>query len=410
MSRAEDTAVEAYHYLFPLVLMDVTRRQMTAGGRHANRLIHRRQYPDAADRGVVRPNFDTLYSAAWLDLTEPVVLSVPEADRYTIFPLYDMWTDVFASFGTRTAFGDFAVVGPGWTGAVPEGAHRIEAPTPAVWLIGRTQTNGPDDYAAVHAYQDAVRLTPVGSAEPEPDGDDEPVGPEEPMRQVQAMSAAGFFSTGCRLLARHGAHPTDHAVLMRMAGIGLRPGPLDEVHPALEAAPATAQAGMRRVLEASGRLVNGWRLQTSGMGVWGNDYARRAAFALIGLGALPVEDAVYPICAVDADGMPLTGDQDYVLRFEADALPPVRAFWSVTVYDQEGYQVPNAIDRFTLGDRDALTYGPDGSLELHVRSEPADTNWLPSPPGQPFTLTMRLYDCEPAVVNGTWDPPPVRRA
>src|SRR5687768_5373032 len=163
---AYEIGVEAYTYLYPLVLMDATRRQAVnveagkAFGRGPmNAFTHVPIFPPAEFRDVVRPNFDTLYSIAWLDLTtEPVVLSVPDAaGRYYLLPMLDMWTDVFAVPGKRTTgtqAGRFAVVPQGWTGALPEGMERIDAPTPYVWIIGRTQANGPADYEAVNHFQD----------------------------------------------------------------------------------------------------------------------------------------------------------------------------------------------------------------------------------------------------------------
>ena len=153
--------------------MDVTRRLMTnvpagkkAGMGPANVFHHFREYPPADFREVVRPNFDTLYSSAWLDLTkEPMIVSVPDtAGRYYLLPLYDMWTDVYASPGKRTS-GTPPPATPssrkGWTGKLPAGVERIDSPTAYNWIIGRTQTNGPKDYAAVHAVQDGFRITPL---------------------------------------------------------------------------------------------------------------------------------------------------------------------------------------------------------------------------------------------------------
>src|SRR5262249_46619865 len=152
---------DAYTYLYPLVTMEATRRQMinmAAGAKPGfgppNEFHHIRAFPPADFRAVVRPNFDTLYSSAWLDLSAgPVVVRAPDtSDRYYMLPMLDMWTDVFASPGKRTSgtsAQEYLLIAPGYRGDVPASTPVIEAPTPWVWVIGRTQTNGPADYAAV---------------------------------------------------------------------------------------------------------------------------------------------------------------------------------------------------------------------------------------------------------------------
>jgi hypothetical protein len=148
------------------------------------------------------------------------------------------------------------------------------------------------------------------------------------------------------------------------------------------------------------------------MGVYGNFYVKRAVVAMVGLGANSPEDAVYPILLADADGSPLAGDNDYVLHFDKTELPPVHAFWSVTMYDAEGFQVANSLNRFAIGDRDPLQYNPDGSLDLYLQHQSPgpgkEANWLPAPQG-PLGVTMRLYSPQAPVLNGTWTPPAVRR-
>src|ERR1700689_3660811 len=180
--EAHAIGVDAYIYFYPLILMDLTRKQSTNilmpefGKGPMNTFVNVPAYPPADFKGVVRSNFDTLYSIAWLDLTgEPVVVSAPATNgRYYLLPMLDMWTDVFASPGWRTTgtgAADFLVTPPGWTGKVPEGLSRIAAPTPYVWIIGRTKTDGPADYDAVHTIQAGDKVTPVsrwgkGPAEP----------------------------------------------------------------------------------------------------------------------------------------------------------------------------------------------------------------------------------------------------
>jgi hypothetical protein len=421
---------EAYIYLYPLLTMDLTRRQLTntpagtrPGGGPPNTFHHIREFPPADFRAVVRPNFDTLYSSAWLDLTAgPVRVSVPDSgDRYYMLPMLDMWTDVFAAPGKRTSGTgpqDYLLVGPGFRGELPADAEVIHAPTPYVWVIGRTQTNGPADYPAVREFQDGLRITPPAGTPPfvvDPQVDTV----TEPLRQVDALTAVDFFSRAARLLAVIPAHLTDNSQLMRMSRLGLVPGrPFDagrfdagqlaEIQAGAAEALKKLHTGVRHVALP----VNGWVVLTGSMGVYGNEYFRRALVTLVGLGANPAQDAIYPLLVADTDGHPTMGDNDYVLHFDADRLPPVQAFWSVTMYDAEGFQAANELGRFALGDRDPLTYNPDGSLDIylqHTRPGPdRESNWLPMPTG-PVGITLRLYAPEPAVLDGTWTPPAVRR-
>ena len=423
-------AYEAFVYLYPLVTMDVTRLQVRnmpegtgPGSGPPNRFSHLRAFPTADFRAVVRPNFDTLYSSAWLDLTAgPVKLTAPDTDdRYYMLPCLDMWTDVFANPGKRTTgtdAGEWIVVGPGYGGELPAGLPVITAPTPHVWIIGRTQTNGVADYPAVHAVQDGYVVTPLGDA-PEVRVDPDHDVTTEPLTTVNGMAALDFFAYAAELLTVNPPHLTDFSQLARIAKLGIRPGrPFDasrftnDERRQIEAGRTDALADMTASLPTIGRSANGWTVMTEQIGVYGNAYFKRAVVTLVGLGANPPEDAVYPLLNADADGDAVTGDRDYVIHFAADALPPVSAFWSVTMYDAEGYQVANELDRFALGDRDALTYGADGSLTLYLQhANPGperESNWLPAPLG-PLGVTMRLYAPRAEVLDGRWVPPVVTR-
>ncbi len=422
---------EAALYFYPLVMMDVTRRQSinTPAGTKAgfgapNEFHHFRAFPTADMRAVVLPNFDTLYSLAWLDLTAgPVILHAPDTDnRYYMLPLLDMWTDVFATLGKRTTgtdAQDFVIAGPGYTGDLPAGLAVIAAPTPHVWIIGRTQTNGPADYDAVRKVQDGYGITPLGKpVEHVVDaGCDLST---EPPQTVNSMSAVDFFSYAANLLTTNPPHGSDFDQLARIANLGIAAGRAfdadgfsAEQRAEIDAGYAAAQHDMRAALPTLGASVNGWITFTETMGVYGNYYFKRAVVALIGLGSNPPEDAVYPLLITDADGNATTGDNDYTIHFDADKLPPVSAFWSVTMYDGDGFQVANELDRFAIGDRDPLTYNADGSLDLylqHTKPGPQhEPNWLPAPLA-PFGLTMRLYAPKREVITGQWHPPPLHRA
>jgi len=427
-------ATDAYLYLYPLVMMETSRRVLTntAYGVKVARgpmgaFVHTRAFPPASFKAVVRPNFDTLYSSAWLDLTnEPYIISLPAFhDRFFMLPLYDMWTEIFASPGTRTNGSEpftFALCDPSWHGVLPSGVERIDAPTSTVWIIGRTETRGEDDYANVHALQDAMRLAPLSTwpaFEPPPFVKDERVDMSTPpMLQVEALGARDFFLLASELLTRHASHPTDWGIIKRMERTGFvvgRPFDLEQVDAPVRTAYEKAHAGasmqMHQRFETLVPFVNGWS-SIGDMGVWGNAYLKRAMIALAGLGANPPEESLYPNLQRDDHGEALDGASRYVLRFEADATPPVEAFWSLTVYDPRGFPVANELNRCALGDRDHLIHAADGSLEILLAHERPDDewipNWLPVPLGR-FMVTLRLYLPRAEALNGRWTPPPARR-
>lgn len=421
-------AAETYIYLYPLVLMEITRRQMTSqpDAGPIGTFTHMREFPPGDFRDVVRPNYDTLYSVAWLDLRGgPVTMSVPDTHgRYYLLPMLDMWTDVFAVPGTRTtgtAAARYSVLPPGWRGRVPEGTVPIQAPTSYAWVIGRTQANGPADYPDARRVQDGLSITPAGPGNPVPTPRAEVADTDTPPpEQVAAMTGAMFFGLAADLLELHPPHPTDWSVLARAERVGLHPErpfrytALDTAtKDAVDAAPAEARRLINDAMPRMARVVNGWQMNTETMGVYGNNYLKRAIIALVGLGANQPEDAVYPVNLTDATGQPVDGRNDYVLHFAKGELPPAAAFWSVTMYDPEGYPVPNPAGRYAIGDRDNLSYNGDGSLDLYIQHDnpgpDREANWLPAPVGAPLGITMRLYAPAPEVLDGRWNPPPITR-
>jgi len=432
---AHAIGVQAYLYLYPLVTMDLTRRQLTnvahAEGIAAppNSFANVPAFPTADMKVVVRPNFDTLYSSGWVDLTkEPVIVSAPDTGgRYYLLPMLDMWTDVFASPGWRTtgtAAHSWAVVPPGWTGTLPDGVDRIDAPTAYVWIIGRTKTDGPTDYDAVHKIQAGYRLTPLSRwgkpAEPVTGSVDPAVDMKTPPKlQVDGMSADKYFAYAAELMKLQRPHLTDQPIVAQMQQIGLESGkPFDlskadaAVQRALRSVPEDAQKLMAWKVKTLARVVNYWSMNTDTMGVYGNYYLKRAMVAQLGLGANVPEDAIYPLNLADETGRPLDGAGRYVLHFDKAAIPPASAFWSVTLYDPEGYQVANPLNRFAVSSWMPFHYNPDGSLDLWFQNDnpgPAkEANWLPAPKG-PFNLTLRLYAPRAEALTGQWNPPAVSR-
>ena len=435
--EAHAIGVDAYLYFYPLITMDITRRVSTnveagkvQGGGPANLFSNFSAFPTADFKIVVRPNFDTLYSSAWLDLTaEPVIVSVPDTGgRYYLLPMMDMWTDVFASPGWRTTgtqAGNFLIAPPGWSGSVPAGVTRINAPTPYVWIIGRTKTDGPADYEAVHKLQAGYTITQLSdwgkAAKPVETKIDPTVDMKTPPKvQVDTMPAGKFFAYAAELLKVNPPQITDQPIIARMRRIGIEVGrsfDLEKADPAirngLAKAPEEAQQLMTWKVPTMARVVNGWSMNTDTMGVYGNYYLKRAIVAQMGLGANVPEDAFYPINLADESGKPLDGANKYILHFDKGATPPADAFWSVTLYDSDGYQVGNSLNRFALSSWMPFKYNADGSLDLYFQNESPgagkETNWLPAPKA-PFNLTMRIYAPRSEALTGKWNPPPVMRA
>jgi hypothetical protein len=428
--EAQNIALEAYIYFYPLVIMDVTRKHFTNieadkkfGRGPMNTFTHARTFPPATFRGATHPNFDTLYSLSWLDLTKgPVVISVPDTHgRYYLLQMLDMWTNTFAGVGKRTTgtdAGNFVVVGPRWQGELPQGLQRIYAPTPFVWVIGRTRTDGPQDYDAVHKVQDGYKIALLSQwgSEPQPitANVDTSVDMETPpVQQVKKMIPNAYFAYAAELLKVNRPQATDQPQLARMKRIlgfevdqSFDPAKADPlIRQALQAAPAAAEEALIIEWPKVGRKANGWVMNTDS-GVYGANYLKRASVAKFEIGMNLPEDAIYP----DTADTPLDGNNKYVMHFEKGALPPVEEFWSVTIYDLKGFTVPTPTDRYTLGDRSNLKPNPDGSLDIYLQREnpgaDKESNWLPTPP-QPFSLHARLYSPRKAAIDGTWAMPPV---
>jgi hypothetical protein len=434
--EAFDIGSQAYIYGYPLVLMDQTRRVMTnvaspeANGRAPiNQFAYVMKFPTPEMKDVVQPNVDTLYSIAWLDLSDgPIVLHLPDTNgRYYLMEILSGWTNVFASLGSRTTGtceGNFAIVGPNWSGEIPEGMREIKSPTNMVWIIGRTKTDGPSDYKAVNAIQKQYRLTPLrswGKSYTPPTGmrvNSQIDMKTSPAEQVAAMDAQTFFNRLALLLKDNPPSEEDSRMVAKLARIGIVPGEPFEF--------GKLDATTRRGLERGDRFarekidprsmdtgteVNGWKIGLK-YGDYGTDYMTRATVAKAGLGANLAKDAVYPFTDVDAEGKRLNGSNRYILHFDRDQLPPVNAFWSLTMYDDHYFLVDNPINRYALSSWMQFKCNEDGSLDLYIQRESPgkdlESNWLPAPRGE-FYLTMRLYWPKQEVLDGAWTPPPVKQ-
>jgi hypothetical protein len=434
--EAHAIAVDAYLYFYPLLSMDLTRKQSTnidpgkeVGKGPMNTFSSFPAYPAADNKLVVRFNFDTLYSLAWLDLTkEPVIVSAPDTNgRYYLLPMLDMWTDVFASPGWRTTgthAGNFLVTPQGWSGDVPSGMTRINAPTPYVWILGRTKTDGPADYDAVHKIQAGYKITPLSqwgkSAVPPTVTVDPTVDMKTPPKvQLDTMPADKFFAYAAEILKVVPPHITDEPMIAQLRKIGFEPGKsfdLDKADPVIRRALADARGEAQQLMTWAvptiARVANGWSMNTNTMGVYGNWYLKRAIVAQLGLGANLPEDAIYPLNLADDTGRPLDGANKYTLDLGKGETPPANAFWSVTLYDADGFQVANPLNRFNLSSWMPLKSNADGSFDLYFQNETPgkdkEANWLPAPKGA-FNLLMRLYAPRSEALIGKWNPPAVTR-
>jgi hypothetical protein len=391
-----------------------------------------RAYPAPEDRQVTAPNADTLYTITWLDVgLEPWVLSLPDAhDRYYLMPMLDAWTNVFQSPGKRTTGTGpqkYAITGPGWTGSLPPGVVEYKSQTALVWVLGRNYCTGtPEDYAAVHRMQDEISVVPLSSYgttyTPPPGRVDPTINMVLPVRdQVNALSANDFFSLLSQLMKDNPPAAGDVAMIERMFRIGIVPGQepdFSRLEPAavraLQGVPRQAVAKIMAHFKSAGASANGW-LFTTHAGTYGTDYLQRATITAIGLGCNRPDDAIYPTSEAGVDGQPYEGANRYILHFDKGQLPPVKGFWSLTMYDAEFFFVPNPLERYTLSERNEFNVNRDGSVDLYLQhSTPGpnrEANWLPAPKGR-FNLMLRLYwpkESPPSILDGTWTPPAVRK-
>jgi hypothetical protein len=430
-------ATDAYIYGYPLVTMEMTRRVITnvpkPEGFHApmGQVVSLRQYPDSSFKNVTAPNADTLYSSAMFDVgKEPAVLSIPDMkDRYALFPLLDAWTNVFQVPGKRTTgtgAQTYAITGPGWKGTLPPGVTEYKSPTSLVWLIGRIYCTGtPEDYAAVHALQDQIKLVPLsayGKPYTPPLGMVDPsVDMKTAVRaQVNKLDAVTFFTMLCELMKTNPPAAADAPHVEEFAKIGIVPGKdFDTSNLKGDFVKRVPEIAVDRIMiqfkvNKAVKDENGWAFFSRG-GVYGTDYLMRALVTAVGLGCNRPEDAIYPISQKDVDHRSYSGANKYIMHFPKGELPPAEGFWSLTMYDTDYFFVSNPIDRYSISARQNLKPNADGSVDLYIQNaspgKDKEANWLPAPSGD-FILMMRLYwpsATDPSLLDGSWKVPIVMK-
>ena len=429
--RASLAASDGYVFGFPVLLMDETYQAATEKpylcglGGPVNTFTHKLSIPDPDFRAVVRPNVDTLYSSAFLDLTDgPMVLDVPEIkDRFYLMAMLDAWTNNFAGPGSQSNGGKpatYLIVGPDWTGTTPDGMTRIDAPTNLVWIIGRTELKGHDDVSTVNRIQKAYKLEPLSGALPaHSDAPCRPMkGEQEPEDTIKSLSGAEFFSRLDRLIDLYPPNPKDEDKLKKLALINVGPNAQGRVESlsasnidALESGTARGQKIIDAALGFGSRGAWAPSPTKVPLGNYDDNYLVRAVVAQIGFGANRNEFAVYQNATATGDGNQLDGSRGvYELRFAAGETPPINGFWSVTVYDSDGFLSENPIDRYALGSNSGLVANEDGEIVITFStSKPEDVpqeNWLPIP-SEPFEVTLRMFGPDEAILKGKWSAPPI---
>ena len=435
--EAHAIGVDAYLYFYPLVTMDITRKQSTNiepgkefGKGPMNMFVNVPAYPPADLKVVVRINFDTLYSIAWLDLTKEAAGRLRAGHGRTVLPPADARHVVGRLRVARLADdrhqgGQFprhpARLERDGSGGVHAHSRRRLRMSGSSAAPRRTDAA---DYPAVHKIQAGYKVTPLSRWGKAPEPVAVKIDPSVDMKtppktQVDTMPADKYFTYAAELLKLHPPHITDQPIIAQMKRIGIEPGKsfdFDKLDPAvkkaLESAPEEAQRLMTWKVATLARVANGWSMNTDTMGVYGNYYLKRAIVAQLGLGANLPEDAIYPLNLFDDTGKPLDGANKYTIHFDKGATPPVNAFWSITLYDSEGFQVANVLNRFAVSSYMPFKTNADGSLDLYFQNESPgkdkEANWLPAPKG-PFNLCMRLYGPKTEALTGKWNPPAVKK-
>ncbi|WP_075720874.1 DUF1254 domain-containing protein [Roseburia sp. 499] len=419
----------AYVYAYPAVILELTRRvslNPSKDGKQSlktNTLYHTTALADASFKNVVAPNIDTVYSQAWLDLSEgALIFEKPELDRYVSIAFLDAYTNcenIIGTGGDGNQKENYLITGPNFTGEVPEGYKQLALPTNKNWVIVRTIIYGKDDVEAVKEIQSKLQFKTYGNAK------QEVINPAyrsdfvfKPIEKITNLSLEEFFTIFNELLIGNPDKYAPQGELKQWKDYGIGAG---ETFTSDEEIRKIENEVKQKFLEETSRglteggTVNYWSYPDDTIGIYKTDYLLRANVARNGLGANPVTMCVYPATYVDSEGNPLDGRKRYQIHFEKGQLPPVKehGFWSITLYDsKERYLVENEIHRYGINDRDKLKENEDGSIDILVQQERPEekwvSNWLPSG-NEAFNLILRIYLTKETVISGEWKPPVIRQ-
>lgn len=420
-SDAYHLGLSAYLWGYPLVRMERVCREYTTPEdprppssyrAPLNRIGFAAELAGPDSHDMPSANGDTVYLSAVVDLSEPFVLTVPDTgDRYYVINVFTMYQELQHYIGRRTTGtgpGRFVIVPPGWDGALPEDAERLEVTTRKVWLWGRIRVVDGEGLGPVAELRKGFRLEPLSGRS----ADELPAIPELPSIDGDEL---GFFVHLSAAMAANPVYPADAALVAQYERIGLtangfdRSGLTDRQLAVLARAVSDGPAAAQAAFSATAENHNGWTWVV-GMDAFGFDYPRRAVIAGPYLGGNGEREAMYPGGFTDSDGAPLDGANSYRVRFASE--PPVDAFWSLTLYRAaDKMLVANELNRYKVGsDTTGLQQNADGSFDVLIQHErPEDAaNWLPAP-AEPFYLLLRLYQPTDAILSGEWTLPSIDR-
>jgi hypothetical protein len=433
------TGMQAYIYGFPAMMYANLRYQWVESGQGqvqvaVNQYWHSRDLANPEMQYGGSPNRETPYSLAMLDLSEPLVLSVPAnpEQRYYTLQLLDFYSDTVGYIGVRATDnvpGDYLLTGPGWKGEAPAGIQGvIHSWTPSVMIAGRTYTDGSEaDLVKMRAFQDGYKITPLSQYGKQ----GAELSAKHDVLNVAPMSdPLGAFRTMNAAMRENPPPARDEALMKQFALVGLGPLAtvnLDDLDPAiqrgLQRAIVDGHDLLGRVAKAGGSIIgagkaqNGWFYGPSNWGRMAADgdfLGRAGTQAFSGVTEHLIEETVKLRTFVDAEGQPLSGDNRYVIRFSKDEIPEARSFWSVTLYDERFNLVKNEAGRYSFGDKvPGLKYAEDGSLTIYIQPDQPQgdkaSNWLPSPKGQDFNLFLRAYFPGPKLLDQSYAAPAVHK-
>ncbi|AZQ64995.1 DUF1254 domain-containing protein [Flammeovirga pectinis] len=429
IARRKEIITKAYNYGFPLVLMEYSKKAMlTKTQTKANEFNHVSTFPDWKFRDVVRPNLDTYYSNAWLDLSNgPVVVTVPATKRYYLIPALDAYTNVFSSVGTRTTgtkAQKFVYTGPNWSGKVPKGMQQIKCPTNMVWLLGRIEVHNQKDGETIVAdIQDEIYIKPLKchrkvTYRSNSFSSEIYTAKEPPIDYVKNLSIEEFFTKMSYLMKINPPAKSDSVFIEELKEIDFEIGDgfslgmfSDEEKEIYSNIPEEVQAKWDE--NSYGEQTKSWNFYKENIGNYGINYEHRAYISAIGLGANLPEDAVYPMTTVDKNLEDLNGEYNYVIHFAKEEIPSVNGFWSLTCYNNNDFLVHNELNRYAIGDRCNLKFNKDGSLDIYLQAQKPSNytsiNWLPIPEDATFSLVLRMYWPKKEVFKSNYQLPCVKK-